>query len=140
VSLFQHRLSDRVVYGTTSKQAEKPIAQLKLGLLRERVDSLESKLKHVARTVQGWGERGEPCPELDRANLRVQIGSIVREARDIVRDVVEASGAHAHFLENPLQRIHRDIHTLSCHTVFDLDIAAEMYGRILLGLPPNGPI
>jgi hypothetical protein len=76
---------------------------------------------------------------VERAKLRVQIGTIVREARDIARDVVEASGAHAHFLDNPLQRILRDLHTASCHTVFDLDVSAEQYGRLLLGLEPNAP-
>jgi len=47
---------------------------------------------------------------------------------------------YVRFLDNPLQRIHRDIHTLSCHTVFDLELAAEQYGRLLLGLPPNAPV
>ena len=60
---------------------------------------------------------------------------MVRQARDVVREVVEASGAHAHFLDNPLQRALRDVHTLSCHTVFDLDVGGELYGRMLLGLP-----
>jgi 3-hydroxy-9,10-secoandrosta-1,3,5(10)-triene-9,17-dione monooxygenase len=32
------------------------------------------------------------------------------------------------------------VHTLSCHTVFDLDIGAENYGRLLLGLPANSPV
>ena len=57
-----------------------------------------------------------------------------------MRDVVEASGAHAHFLDSPLQRSLRDLHTLSCHTVFDMDVGAELYGRLMLGLPPNAPV
>lgn len=140
VALFHAQLSERAVYGTTTKQAEKAIAQIRLGALLERADSLEAKLKRVARTVSSWGERGEICPEIERASLRVQIGAVVRESRDIVRDVVEASGAHAHFLDNPLQRILRDVHTLSCHTVFDFELAAEQHGRLLLGLPTNSPL
>jgi alkylation response protein AidB-like acyl-CoA dehydrogenase len=140
VRLFLERLTERTVYGTTSKQAEKPMAQIRLGLLSERVEALETRLKQVARLVTSWGESGKACPDLERARIRVQIGMIVRQARDIVRDVVEASGAHAHFLDNPLQRIHRDVHTLSCHTVFDLDVSAEIYGRLQLGLTANGPI
>jgi alkylation response protein AidB-like acyl-CoA dehydrogenase len=140
VELFQMRLNERTVYGTTTKQAEKATLQVRLGLLTERAASLQAKLKRTAATVSAWGCSGDECPELERANLRVQIGTIVRECRDIVRDVVEASGAHAHFLDNPLQRIHRDVHTLSCHTVFDLELAAEQYGRLLLGLPANAPV
>ncbi|NJN51583.1 MAG: acyl-CoA dehydrogenase [Gammaproteobacteria bacterium] len=140
VALFQERLSQRAVYGTTTKLAEKPTSHVRLGLLRGRADALAAKLKQVARDVMAWGESGQVCPELERAALRVQIGAIVRESRDIVRDAMEASGAHAHFLDNPLQRIHRDVHTLSCHTVFDLDLACEQYGRLLLDLPANAPV
>jgi alkylation response protein AidB-like acyl-CoA dehydrogenase len=135
VALFREQLHTRAIYGTTTKQSDRPLAQLRLGTLQERADSLEAKLKRVARTTMAWGERREPCPDVERANLRVQIAAIVRESRDIVRDVVEMSGAHAHFLDNPLQRIHRDVHTLSCHTVFDLESAGEQYGRLLLGMP-----
>ena len=39
-----------------------------------------------------------------------------------------------------LQRILRDVHTLSGHTVFDLDVGGELYGRLLLGLPANAPV
>ena len=53
---------------------------------------------------------------------------------------MEASGSHAHFLDHPLQRIQRDVNTLSCHTVFDLDVGGELYGRLLLGLPANSPV
>jgi len=38
-----------------------------------------------------------------------------------------------------MQRILRDLNTGSCHTVFDLDVSAEQYGRLLLGLEPNAP-
>lgn len=103
-------------------------------------ESAEVLLKSIARRVTAWGEGGEPCPETERAHLRLQIAHVVRQSRDVVRDVLEASGAHAHFLDNPLQRIQRDLHTLSCHTVFDLDVGGELYGRMLLGLPANAPI
>lgn len=95
---------------------------------------------HIAKNVRAWGVSGETCPELERARLRVEIGHVVKRSRDLVRDVVEACGASAHFLDNPLQRMQRDLNTLSCHTVFDLDLASEIYGRLLLGLPANAPI
>ena len=69
-----------------------------------------------------------------------RLGVIVRRARNLVRDVVEACGASAHFLDNPLQRALRDLNTASCHTVFDLDLSSEIYGRLLVGLPANAPI
>ncbi|MFW6093705.1 MAG: acyl-CoA dehydrogenase family protein [Pseudomonadota bacterium] len=139
VTLFRERLAERTVYGTTSKQGERSAAQIRLAHAQVRVRQAESLLLELAREVASWGEDAAPCPELVRAELRLQIAHVVRQARDVVRDVVEASGAHAHFLANPLQRAHRDLHTLSCHTVFDLDLGAENYGRMLLGLEPNAP-
>ncbi len=139
VAVFRGRLSERSVYGTTSKQGERAVAQVRLANLQVAIGQTERELRQLARDVTAWGEFGD-CPELERAELRVRIGRVVRQSRDIVRDVVEASGAHAHFLSSPLQRYLRDLHTLSCHTVFDLDIASENYGRLLLGLPANSPV
>ena len=64
--------------------------------------------------------------------LRTEVAEIVRMCRDIVRDVMEGSGAKAHFLDNELQRIHRDVHVIASHTVFDLDLVAADAGRALL--------
>jgi hypothetical protein len=40
-------------------------------------------------------------------------------------------------LSHPLQRALRDINSISSHIVFDVDTAYELYGRSLVGLPPN---
>ncbi len=140
VGLFKERMQKRSVYGTTSKQSERAQAQARLAHASVELDSIIAELFRVTDEVSGWGQRGEPCPELDRARLRVSIGHIVRRARNVVRDTVEACGASAHFLDNPLQRVLRDINTASCHTVFDLDVSSENYGRLLVGLPPSSPV
>jgi hypothetical protein len=77
--------------------------------------------------------RGEidPAP-IDHVRLRTVISLVVRQCRDVVRDVMEASGAKAHFMDNELQRIHRDVHMVAAHTVFDVDGVANEYGRELL--------
>ncbi|MEZ5557838.1 MAG: acyl-CoA dehydrogenase family protein [Pseudomonadales bacterium] len=140
VQLFRDRLKERMVYGTTSRQGEKPVAQHRLGSIAIAADNAEILLMQLARETEEWGRCGSVCPEMERARLRVRIGDVVRKSRDVVRDVVEASGAHAHFLDNPLQRMLRDLHTLSCHTVFDLDLSAEQHGRALLELPLTMPV
>jgi alkylation response protein AidB-like acyl-CoA dehydrogenase len=140
VTLFRERLQERTVYGTADKQSQRAIAQARLGHAQVAVETAEVSLKSIAQTVVNWGESGKPCPEIERALLRLKIAHVVRQARDVVRDIVEASGSHAHFLSSPLQRILRDVHTLSGHTVFDLDVGGELYGRLLLGLPANAPV
>ncbi|MEQ9450119.1 MAG: hypothetical protein RJQ07_00925 [Pseudomonadales bacterium] len=140
VNLFAERMQGRTVYGTTSKQGEKALAQSRLAHAKAEMNSIHNQLMYIANEVEEWGKRGEPCPELDRARLRVDLGHLVRRARNVVRDSVEACGASAHFLDNPLQRALRDLNTASCHTVFDLDLSSEIYGRLLVGLPANAPI
>lgn len=140
VKLFRQRLMERMVYGTSTKQGEKPVTQHRLGQIAVNAENCEILLMQIARETEEWGRSGTICPDAERARLRVRIGDVVRRSRDVVRDVVEASGAHAHFLDNPLQRMLRDVHTLSCHTVFDLDISSEQYGRVLLDLPVSMPV
>ncbi len=137
---FKERMEERTVYGTTDRQSERALGQSRLAHLNARQLTLENTLKQTAREVTAWGESGETCPDIERAGLRVRIGHIVREARNIVRDVLEECGASAHSLDNPLQRALRDVETLSGHTVFDLDVSTESYGRLLLGLPSNTPL
>jgi len=137
---FKERISERTIYGTTERQSERALGQSRLAHLTARQLTLEKTLKQTAREVAAWGESGEICPDIERAGLRVRIGHIVREARNIVRNVIEECGASAHNLDNPLQRALRDMETLSGHTVFDLDVSTESYGRLLLGLPSNTPL
>jgi hypothetical protein len=49
-----------------------------------------------------------------------------------VREILASSGASVHYLDNELQRIHRDVHMIAAHTVFDVDLVAEGLGRQLI--------
>ena len=53
-------------------------------------------------------------------------------SRDAVREILESSGASVHYLDHELQRIHRDVHMIAAHTVFDVDLVAEGVGRELV--------
>lgn len=74
----------------------------------------------------------------DRARWAMHLALAVHRCKKMINDVVEASGAHAHFQENPLQRAKRDVDTLSCHYLFDLDGKLETYGKPLLGQELEG--
>jgi hypothetical protein len=64
----------------------------------------------------------------------------VRLARNAVHDLFEASGANAHREEETLQLIHRDVHTIAAHTMFDMDVAADQVGRLKLGMEATAPL
>ena len=62
-------------------------------------------------------------------HLRLAIAHVVRQCRNVVREILQSSGASVHYLGNELQRIHRDVHMMCAHTVFDIDLVAEGVGR-----------
>jgi len=140
VLLFKERLGARTLFGTFSRQAERAAAQIRLAHAALRVEEAETLLRDAGRSMARWGAAEDVCPTLERARLRLQVAHVVELCRDVVRSLMEASGASAHLRTNPMQRLHRDVHTLSCHTVFDLDVGAENYGRLLLGLDPIIPV
>ena len=137
LALFTERLGGRVLYGTFTKQAERPGAQVLLGNSSVQVGAAEKLLRNVGREVALWGHEDEVCPPEERARMRLQVAQVVQSCRDVVQNLMQASGAGAHMRSHEMQRILRDINTLSCHTVFDTEIAAENYGRMLLGMDPS---
>lgn len=140
VGQFKQWLEERTMYGTTTQQSERAVAQTRLGHALVEAESIEQQLLATAHAVAAWGEHDEPCPEAERGRLRLHIAHVVRRSRNVVRDAVEACGASVHYLHNPLQRAQRDLNTLSCHTVFDMDVGGELHGRMALGLEPNSPV
>ncbi len=49
-------------------------------------------------------------------------------------EVTSASGASAHFLDNPLQRIKRDVDVIGGHVVFDYDTSRELAAALTMGM------
>jgi len=136
VRLFREYLTQRILLASGTKQAEKPAAQMRLARAEVEVREAELLMRH---TVEDVCARRNTATMADRARWAAQQAVAVNRCRQVIQTVCEASGAHAHFQSSPLQRAWRDVNTLSCHTVFDLDGRLEAFGRMLLGLDP-GPV
>ena len=134
---FCERAGSRVLFGSTQIQAEAPATHIRVGEARVRIEAAEAIARGVAADTQRWGHEEDICDTDERVRLRVQMAYAVRLCRDVVRDLFEVSGASAQLADQPLQRIHRDVHTIASHTVFDLDYIAEQYGRLAFGLEPS---
>jgi alkylation response protein AidB-like acyl-CoA dehydrogenase len=132
VELFRTRMAERVLFGTAKRQAETTPAQIRLGNVTVRVAMAEATMRGAAREMAAHARGETDLTSLDHPRLRLTIAHVVRQCRDVVRDVLEASGAGAHFLDNELQRIHRDVHMIAAHTIFDVDAAGLDFGRALL--------
>jgi alkylation response protein AidB-like acyl-CoA dehydrogenase len=132
VELFRARMTERILFGTAKRQAETTPAQIRLGNLTVRAAIAEATMRAAAREMGAHAHGEIDLGPLDHPRLRLTIAQVVRQCRDVVRDVLEASGAGAHFLDNDLQRIQRDVHMIAAHTIFDVDAAGLDFGRALL--------
>jgi alkylation response protein AidB-like acyl-CoA dehydrogenase len=137
---FIERSRNRTLFGSNVVQADQGATHVRVALARARLETAEILARQVAAETMGWGECEEVCGAEDRAKLRLRMAYAVRLCRDVVRDLVEAAGANAQLAGQPLERIHRDIHTIASHTVFDVDAVGEQYGRILYGLKPTAMV
>jgi 3-hydroxy-9,10-secoandrosta-1,3,5(10)-triene-9,17-dione monooxygenase len=134
IRLFHERLAERILLDSGTKQVEKPAAQMRLARAEVEVCEAELLMRH---TVEEVCARRNTATIEDRARWAAQLAVAVDRCKRVIQTVCEASGAHAHFQSSPLQRAWRDVNTLSCHVVFDLDTRLEVFGRVLLGLDPG---
>ncbi len=137
VRRFREQLADRVRLGSRTRQAEKASAQMRLARVEVEVREAELLIRDALADVCA---RRDTATMVDRARWATQFAVAVDRCKHVVQTVIEASGAHAHFLDHPLQRALRDLHTISCHVVFDLDGRLEAFGRLMLGLDAGGAL
>ena len=129
LELFESRLFDRVMFNTKKTQSARVPTQVRLANLRVQVDFAELLMRGVAARMQDHADGRIDLSPLEQQHLRLGIAHIVRQCRDVVREILQSSGASVHYLDSELQRIHRDVHMMCAHTVFDIDLVAEGVGR-----------
>lgn len=140
VGHFRERMRERVLYQSTTKQQDKPAAQMRLARADVDVRAAALLLHDQAARLAVGGASGEPFALEARAALRMNAARAVDLSRAAVRSVCEAAGARAHFEAEPLQRMLRDLETLAGHVIFDGDATAELAGRVMLGMDPRSTL
>ena len=132
---FKSDVGERMLFARNLRQADQPAAQMRLAEVTIALGRAEDLLFQITREVMA--RRDAATPE-ERAGWAARAALAVRESREILRSIADASGASAHFRDHPLQRAVRDVQTLSGHAIFDLEQRLESYGRVLLGHDPQG--
>jgi alkylation response protein AidB-like acyl-CoA dehydrogenase len=133
--LLVARLADRVSFGV--KQSERATVQAVLGDVTVAVDVAEMIVRRAAQDVMALAEEGRSGDIAARAAIRARLTHATTTCRDAVRLMLDTAGSSAHDLANPLQRVARDVAMGSAHVVHDPLTTSELYGRTLLGLPPQ---
>jgi alkylation response protein AidB-like acyl-CoA dehydrogenase len=132
---FRERMQERVMLMSAVKQAEKPAAQIRLARAELEARQAEGLLRDVVAEVS---RLRDAATLEDRGRWAAAAALAVDQSKRVLHSIAAASGASAHFQSHPLQRAVRDVNTLSCHVIFDLDSRLEVYGRTLLGRDPGG--
>ncbi len=134
---FRQRLAERQRMFSSQTQAHNPAMQQRLASVTVQLQQVELLLRDVVSDVM---ERRDAASPRDRARWSSSFAHALHQTRQIIGEVALASGASAHFRDDPLQRAQRDANVAACHVAFDLDAQRELYGRLLLGLEPSGAI
>jgi 3-hydroxy-9,10-secoandrosta-1,3,5(10)-triene-9,17-dione monooxygenase len=119
------------------RTAESVPVQMRLAEAAAEVDAGRTVHAQVIRGLLDRAARGEAFTEMDRARSRRDKAFVVKLCVQAVNRLFEASGAHSVLAADPMQRLHRDAHSLSHHAALGWDVAAEQFGRVALGLPPT---
>ncbi len=130
--LYAQRLSERVLAYSGAAQKDQPTAQLRLG--GARVTARAARVgRRRGRGRSDQGQQWQHVGRTVRAGVRAAAAHVVHESRAIIADLLEASGASAQFLDNPLQRAKRDVDVIAGHVVFDYDVSRELAGALEIG-------
>jgi 3-hydroxy-9,10-secoandrosta-1,3,5(10)-triene-9,17-dione monooxygenase len=133
VELYQERVQERVLAYSGVAQKDQPAAQIRLGDARVRLRALSALVADTAAGIERMVAAGVRVPRAMRADARAAAAHTVHESRAIIADLLEASGASAQFLSNPLQRAKRDVDIAAGHVVFDYDLSRELSGALSIG-------
>ena len=132
--IYAERLSQRVLAYEGVIQKDKPIAQAHLAEARVRLRAVRGLFADTVGEIETIVAAGDLVPRSARGEARLAAAHIVHESRAVIGDLLEASGAGAHFLDNPLQRIKRDVDMICGHVVFDYDTSRELAAALTLGM------
>lgn len=115
-----------------------PYVKDRLGNAVVRVRSARARLLQMMAETTELVERRELVPTFDRVHHMLDIARVGRDCEEAVMLLFKATSARGIYLNNPLQRIMRDVIAASNHITQNADDTAGMLGAYLLGqsLPP----
>jgi 3-hydroxy-9,10-secoandrosta-1,3,5(10)-triene-9,17-dione monooxygenase len=132
---FLRRTQER--QGTISgvKAAGKPATQMRLARAIACADAAETLLDTYLDLFMA--DRPEQTDLFDRSTMKLKAAFISDLCRNGINDIARGIGGDGFRDASPLQRYFRDVNMLAVHAFLDIDTAAESYGRMTLGLPPE---
>ena len=122
------------------RTADSPAIHMRLSQASAETDAARVMMNGDIHEILRKGEDGETFTTLERARFRRDKAFITQLCLQAVNRLFDLSGGHALFDSEPLQRFHRDAQAVAHRDGLIMELGGQNYGRVLLGLPPDGPI
>lgn len=115
-----------------------PYVKDRLGNAYALVRSSRARLLHMMHETTQCAERRELVPLPERVAYALDIARVGRECEEAVQLLFKATAARGIYLDNPIQRIMRDVMAGANHITQNADDSAGILGGYLMGeeLPP----
>ena len=134
---FVARLSGTAGPGRT---ADSPAIHLRLSQASAETDAAQALMDLDVQETLRKGREAESFSPLERARFRRDKAFCAQLCLQAVNRLFDLSGGHSLFDSEPLQRFHRDAQAMAHRDGLIMDLGGQQYGRVALGLEPDGPI
>ena len=122
------------------RTADSPAVHTRLAQASAETDAARTVMQQDIREILRKGKEGEPFSPMERARFRRDKAFTVQLCQQAVNRLFDISGGHGIFNSTSLQRFHRDTQAVAHRDGLVMDLGGRDYGRVALGLPPEGPI
>jgi len=122
------------------RTADSPAVHTRLAQASAETDAALTVMQQDIREILRKGREGESFTPLERAKFRRDKAFTVQLCQRAVNRLFDISGGHGIFDSTPLQRFHRDAQAVAHRDGLVMDLGGRDYGRVALGLAPEGPI
>ena len=122
------------------RTAESGGVQSCLSQASAEVDAARALLRDDIREIFRKARSGEAFSTLDRARFRRDKAFVTQLCLHSINRLFDLSGGHALFDSVALQRYHRDAQAIAHRDGLIMELGGLQYGRVALGLEPDGRI
>jgi len=134
---FCAQAQQRINLRSHERVVEDPFVQMRLAETTAEVEAGRDRLLQNFAEMMRLARAHQEVPFAARARYRWDAAKATEWSMRAVDRLFEASGGHAIFLHNPLQRAWRDVHAMRAHAGNNPGPAALIYGRSAFELPPR---
>ena len=130
------------IIGTSGpgRTAEAGGVHLRLSQASAEVDAARALLRDDIREIFKKAQAGERFSTLERARFRRDKAFVTQLCLRSINRLFDISGGHALFDSVALQRYHRDAQAVAHRDGLIMELGGLQYGRVALGLEPDGRI